>query len=254
MAKQEAKKQDLEVVKGGQDQLPAHVATGDWGSEGVSTADIIIPKILVMQGMSKFVGDDKIQARMGELRDSLNATNLGGKENAVEMIVFQSERKWLIFEEEQGQMKYRKQEDMTPANESWPLEETINGVKIRRDKALNYYCILPGDVEKGMPFPYLVSFRRTSFQAGRKLATSIAKMRAFKQPAASTVFKLTTSKVENDKGKFAVADVVESRKSTAKEVAAAYEWYQALKHKKAKVDESDLVAEGAPVEVDNEQF
>lgn len=216
----------------------------EWGMANTLTAkDIIIPKILVMQGLSKQVTTGK--AVMGEFRDSLNGKLLGDIEKSpLEFIPFLLEKVWIVFEERNGTMKYTKTIPMDAANENWPYEEVINGVKIKRDRTMNFYVLLPSEVSAGGEIPYILSFRRTSARAGQKLATTmyVRNISANKTPA-STALSLLGTRQSNDKGTFVVADVQEKRGSTPQEVASALAWVKRIKAGQTKVDDSDLESE-----------
>lgn len=217
--------------------------SGAWGSENVASSDLIIPKILATQGLSKLVSEGK--ATVGEIRDSLNGEKLGDKSTPVDIIAFSSFRTWVIFEKRNGKDEYVKTERITPENEGWAINEVVNGVEVRRDKCLNFYVLLPSEIESGMAFPYLVSLRRYGMQAGKKLSTFAAKLKAFNKPIAAKVFKLGVVKQENDKGVFFVFDVTAGRDSSAAELAEAHKWYKTVQTATVKHDDSDLKAEAA---------
>lgn len=228
-----------------QENVPAIAgAPAGWGSEGVQASDILIPKLLVMQGLSKLVADG--QAHVGQIRDSLNGELLGGKEKAMEVIAFSSFRTWVIFEKRNGKDEYVKTERITAENENWPINEVVGGVEVRRDKCLNFYVIRPEEIKQGMAFPYLISFRRTSMQAGKKLSTFAAKLNAFKLPLASKVINLSVTAQENDKGKFFVFDVAMGRAASTAEVQEAFKWYQTLQTAQVRHDDSDLKGNESP--------
>ena len=133
---------------------------------------------------------------------------------------------------------------VTPKNEAWQFEEVVAGKLVKRMKGINYYVLLVSDIEAGEAFPYILTFRSTSFNAGKKLATHLAKLRMFKQPSAAQVFALSATREKNDKGTFMVLNVAPSRKATEVEKAAAYQWYQGLK-----VTKNVKVADEVPTQV-----
>lgn len=257
MAKKKEAEQTTEVAAATAAQVPAAMTAGDlkaWGVEGLTQRDIVIPKILAMQGLSKLVTSG--QAKFGEFRDSLNGVVLGeiGKQ-AIEFVPFLLEKVWIVFEDknppgsQQTNYKFTKVEPLTAENENWPYEEVINGVKIRRDRTMNFYVLLPGEIEKGGAIPYILSFRRTSARAGQKLATTMfmKNLKAGKTPA-SMVLELHGEKQQNDKGTFVVLDVKEKRPSTTAEIAEAFSWVKTVKAGKTRADTSDLEAEAAIIQ------
>jgi hypothetical protein len=214
---------------------------GAWGSEGLSNSDILVSKILLMQGLSDLVADG--QATPGQLRDSLQGTLLGSKDKACEIIPFSSFRTWVIFEKKNGKDEYVRTVPIDASNESWPISEIINGIEVRRDKCLNFYVLRPQDITEGLAFPYLISFRRYGSQAGKKLTTFAAKLKAFNKPMASRVFELKVQTEENDKGKFFSFDIGMGRETTDAELGEAKKWYQTFKTATVRADDSDLKAD-----------
>lgn len=239
MSKEVAKKQKQEVVV-------APEAVGSWGSENLDSKDMIVPKLLVMQGMSKLVTDGV--AMVGQIRESIEGNLLGGivkpKEmQPIEVIFFGSFKTWVVYENENGMDQYKGTVPFSVENQDWQLNEVVDGVAVRRDKTLNFYCLTVADIKAGMVFPYVVSFRRTSMPAGKKLATIAKKLSAFNKPMAYKVFNLGVEMKENDKGKFFVPTIEATRDSTEAELKEAYKWHLTMKSASVKVDDSDLKAE-----------
>lgn len=259
MAKAAKKQEEMQAVTPIKSALPAEVSQAAWGSEGVDNSDIIVPKLLVMQGLSQLVADG--QASVGQIRDSLEGKLLGGWDASkkapvpVEFIVFQSFKTWVEFQNLNGKDEFKAQYPMTPENMALPLEEMVGGIKIRRDKALNFYVLIPSEIAGGAAFPYLLTVRRTSYKAGKKLITTFAKLRSFKKPVAAKVMTLLVAQQENEKGKFFVFDVATGRDSTDAEMNEAYRWYKTFQTAKVTVDNSDLKTEApAPVAAGSEEF
>lgn len=217
--------------------IQEYEAQGAWGGEDISTEDIVIPKIMLMQPMSDLVTDGV--AKIGEFRDSLNTSRILGytTEKPVEFIVFGTFKRWMEFKDKEFQRAFV----WTPENAELKTEEiTEAGELITRDVSLNFYCLLPDDIESGEAFPYVISCRMTSKQAGKDLSTHIKKLQMFKKPSAAKVFVLTATKETNDKGTFFVLHTAVGRDATATEQAAAYEWYKLLGKSKVRVDDSDV--------------
>ncbi len=214
---------------------------GAWGGEEIANEDLVIPKILLMQPMSVLVTEGI--AKIGEFRDSLNKDrSLGSDKSPVEIIVFGSFKTWIEYKD--GEYDTTKKMDAT--NADLPLEEILeDGSVITRDKVLNFYNLVAGDISSGEAFPFVLSCRRSSYQTGKKLSTHIKKLQMFKKPSAAKVFSLSSRKETNEKGTFFVTDVEVLRDATSEEMATAYEWYKLLAKAKVKVDESDLVPDSA---------
>lgn len=224
-------------------------ATAAWGSEGLDTRDYVTPKLLAMQPMSKLVTDEK--AKPGEIRNSLTGKLYGGKDKTLEVIVFSTFKNWIVFETKPGskEEKYTAQIPFTQANCELAREEVLpNGVKVRRDLCFNALVVVPEEIATGNFYPYLLSFRRTSYKPGKILSTSLQQSVGMQKPVAEKVFTIGTVKTQNDKGTFYVFDVAEARATTEAELNAAFKWYSILRGTKVKVDDSDLERREAPEE------
>lgn len=217
---------------------------GSWGSENTSSKDLIIPKILLMQGMSELVQDDK--ARLGEFRSSLDGTLLGGKDKPMSFIPFYLTKTIINYRQEGDQLKYIGEEPVTVKNADIPFETTVDGVDFRHDKCINVYCLRPEELD-GEYLPYLLSFRRMSYRTGKKISTFFDKLKAFGKAPATRIFELSTTQQENEKGKFWVYDVEQKEATNQDQLAAAYLWYKTILGGGVQVDNSDMKeAEIAP--------
>ena len=219
--------------------LPA-VASGSWGSEGLDNKDLLIPKLLLMQGLSELVAEGK--AAMGDFVNSVTGEVLGNKTKPVEVIPICTFKTWVISEKLGDKFEYKEVVPWTTDNDAWKLEEMVNGVLLRRDRVLNYYVLLASEATRADCIPYLTSFRRTSYMAGRKIANHFGKCAMLDVPPASKTLKLTSNFEKNDLGNFYVYGVDEGRKTTDQELSKAYTWWKTLSQNKHKVDDSDLVA------------
>ena len=228
------------------------IAENSWGTGGTDSRDILLPKLLFMQGLSTFVADGK--AAMGDIVDSVTGEVLGNMREQgrkpVEFIPIMTFKTWVeqvVTELKPGQItkKFKAVVPMTAENADLPFESIVNGEKIQRDRTINFYAVLSSKLED---FPYLLSFRRTSFRAGQKLSThfqkcEMAAARGKPVPPAATTFSLVGNKVTNDKGTFYVADLEPVGPTSSESLRVAYEWFQVLNKSAIRVDHSDLTSE-----------
>jgi hypothetical protein len=217
------------------------VPQSSWGSEGVDRGDVLIPKLLLQQALSKFVVDGK--AKAGDLVDSLTGEVLGDKNTPVEVIPFLMTKSFRIMELEGNKYEYRRIEPITPENTDSALEYEEGGKKFRRDRCLNFFLLLANQAGQADAFPYAVTFTRTSLTAGKLLATHFAKMAMLKAPPASKTLNLSCSMVKNDLGSFYVFGVTSGRATAPGELSNAYNWYKTLSTQKHRIDDSDLNTE-----------
>jgi hypothetical protein len=207
-----------------------------WGSEGVDSQDILISKILLQQSLSKFVLDEK--AKPGDMVDSVSGEVLGDKNKPIEIIPIMMTKSVVVEVLKNGKYEYVKQEPVQSFPEK--LEYVKDGESYRLNKSLNFYVLNASTAKDVDAFPMVLSFRRTSFMAGKALSTHFAKAQIGRYAPASKVFSVSSHKVENDKGTFyTFTDVKQGRASTPEELSNAYNWYKTLKSATVKVDESE---------------
>jgi hypothetical protein len=242
----------LEVKK----QAAVGAALDAWGdTPKLNTNDIIIAKILPMQGLSQLVSDGK--AMMGEFRDSLTGTKLGSIAEPFEVLPFHVEKYWDIMEEDgSGNYKWVKSEPLVedPAiagyNDNLPWNDEVNGAKIKRVRRMNFYVMLPSEIEQGSDIPYILSFKSTSYREGKKVYTQMyMRNRRASLPPPGFLFKIAGVKQKNDKGTFIVPTVELSRRATEQEITSCLAWYKLVKKGTVKVDDSDMQETTSAAEV-----
>jgi hypothetical protein len=207
-----------------------------WGAEGVDSKDILISKVLLQQSLSKYVLDEK--AKPGDMVDSVSGEVLGDKNKPIQIIPIMMTKSVVVEILKDGKYEFVREEPVQTFPEK--LEYTTSEGSFRLNKSLNFYVLLADKASEPDSFPMVLSFRRTSFMAGKALSTHFAKAQIGKYPPANKVFSVSTHKVENDKGTFyTFTDIKEFRKSEPIELQNAYNWYKTLKSAKVKVDETD---------------
>ncbi len=203
----------------------------------IDRKDLLIPKLLTMQGLSKLVAAEK--ATMGDIVNSVTGEVLGGKSKPVNVIPLKIFKTWVRYKIQGGSPMYIGTEPFTPENANRPWEESVDGGKIRNDQALNFYVMLEEDMKKPFALPFVLSFRRTSYRNGRKLVNHFAQAEAIHQEAFGGTVELRTEKQQNDQGIFYVFDVG-ATKATNPEYAAKCElWMKTLAEAKVTIDDSD---------------
>lgn len=224
-----------------------------WGvPQQVSAQDMVIPKILAMQGLSVLVTERK--AQMGEFRDSLSGELLGSIDKPVEILPFYLQKVWDVLEEEldnkgkpSGKFKWARTKPLieNPAhpdyNDNLPWEGEENGVKIKNIRRFNFFCLIPSQVAEGSAMPYVLSFKSTSLKEGKKLYTTmyVRNIKAGLPPAAFT-FNLAGIIDKNDQGSYVVPQVSSARKSTPEELKECLSWIKMINKGAVKIDESEL--------------
>ena len=207
-----------------------------------SNKDLVISRILPMQGMSKLVTAGK--AKFGDIFDSVTEEKLGDLDSPVEFIPIRWDLVWVKFKNVAAANATKKKWDwdgmemITAQNDDLPYEDG----DVRRDRTLMFYGLRPDDI-KGIPT--IVSFRRTSLRGGKKLQGLMEdRLKGAGLPPCAKVVKLKVEKKENDDGTYLVLDYELGRDSTKNEIDRCFEWFQKLKKMEGiKVDNSEFETE-----------
>lgn len=244
-----------EIQEQSTNALAETVPQASWGSENIEAQDILIPKVLLMQGLSEYVEEGKAQS--GDQVLSTSGAVVAGKGNPLEVICI-STFKTMEFKEKVGnKFEFKRSEPKSAANAGTPREFEQDGALWQCNEVINFYGLLPSQIaaeaaelekaKKGempdpdcMALPVVLSFRRTSYTAGKAITTHFSKARQFGVPPAVKVFQVVSKQVKNDQGSFYVFDVEPGRKSTADEIAVCRRWYETIAKSNVIVDEPDI--------------
>lgn len=228
-----------EVAKGAMALIHEPVITQE-----ILKSDLVLPKILIMQGLSELVSQRKAQS--GDIVRSTTAEKLGDDAKGIDFIPLRYSTDYALSEAVKGKYEWRRNEPRNAANEKadWEFEE--NGIKWRRTAQLHVFGLLPADIqaaqdelEKDVPdlektlLPVVISFRSTGFKAGKKIATLFARvdeLRATKPNAAIYNYMVSIGCAEesNDLGNFFIPTVGAARAVDLKFIATARSWYERL--------------------------
>jgi hypothetical protein len=254
-------------------------------AQEVLSGDIVVPKILLMQGLSKLVAEDR-KAQSGDIVRSTTEKKIGDDKSApIAFIPLKLMNTWREEEKMGQKFAFRRSIPRTPGNENQPWSffrnpqgqefdkpGSLGATEWRRVKEISCFVLLPGDIdafeaemkkaeETGeMPdlnstiLPNMISFRSTSFNAGKTVATYFAQIQEMLQynknvKSFGYTLPLTCVADKNDKGNFFVWKVGTPTKLEAKYLAHAERWYNTLMSlKDIKVDESkdaEVATEGS---------
>ena len=197
---------------------------GGWSTEDIDTNDILIPNILLMHPTSDLV--KKGERNQGEIIRSTNNEVLAKRNETFNIVVFDKWKEWRIMKKNPGSSRYEfvRFDKWAIDNDSLPWEYEENGESFRRDKTLNFYGILEKDVKSGTPFPVKLSFVRTSFNTGRKIADIYTKTIMEKQAPTRQYFKIGSKLVEGKEESFFAFTTEEGDTTPAEARLAAIQW------------------------------
>lgn len=248
MSKKETK--EVAVKEPAQVAIATQQLVDDWGVPTAPSRDMIIPKIWPMQGLSKLVVERK--AMIGEFRDSVNGKLIGSIDKPFEAIPFYLQKVWDINEQQpDGSYKWARTIPLIedPINKEYNDNLTWEGedldkdgkkVKVKRIRRMNFFVLIPEEVESGSAMPYVFSFKSTSFKEGKKLYSQMY-VRNFKanRPPPDLLVKIGGVMQTNQKGSFVVPQVEFTRKSTEAELKECLYWIGLVKKGSVKVDASE---------------
>lgn len=235
MAKElEVKKQNEVAVTTEQQEM---LAAMDYGT--VESKDLKIPKLLLMQAMSKFVNEDGI-AKAGDLVNSVTGEILGTareKELApVSVIPIDMFKEWVIYENlGGGKMEYREKVPVTPMNTDWPWTyRDENGREFKRVKNMNFFVLLEKDLGNPLALPYFLTFRSTGYKEGENISSHFALCATAKQAGVfrvpmDRVFEISGKVTKNDKGTFFVPTAREVKATSDDGIKQAFSWFVRVK-------------------------
>lgn len=229
--------------------------TSGWGGmeSGVDAADVLIPKLLIMQPISERVTDR--EAGAGDIIRSTTNEKLGDMDVGVRFIPLCMNKVWNVFEKVGQKFEFRKSEAFTADNAQAPWNWTEGRTEWQRNQALNLFVLLPNDIikqrnalraleESGeLPdvgaalLPVVVQFTRTSFKTGKQISTHFMQSQALGMPAAATTLSLVTEFVKGEKGSYYVYALGATQRTTPDELLVAKKWYEIIMKSVPKVHE-----------------
>lgn len=223
-------KKENEVATTAKNEVATTSPVGQ-SSLGITANDIIIPKVLLMQAISQAVKDRKVFA--GEFLHSIDEVKLDAP---LEFIVLNYFKEILTFENK----LYIKKEPWSHQKEvDLVREETVAGVVIGRSISHNFTVILTKDIADMTPFPMVISFKKTSVKAGKKLCTQLLMLEEFGAKPQDKTFNLSAKEESGDNGSYFVFEVSPGKKTTDQEKDVAYRWAKRLTNVKVIIDDKD---------------
>lgn len=171
----------------------------------IDRSDILIPRLLAMQGLSKLVAAE--QAQFGDIVNSVTSevlTTKGKGLSFVPLVHFKTMSRYKLGKN----LEFISTEAWNPIkHRDLEWEEVIDGVKYKNVQCLNFYVFLQKDLENPAAFPFMLSFRGASYRNGKKLINHFAQMEMMGVAPWYGVLELSTLKQQNDLGTFYVLDV-----------------------------------------------
>lgn len=218
------------VTKDTSTQLQVYTDLDVFGAASeVTSSDVQMPSVILMQDNSSFVKDRTNEIKGGDFVHSVSEEVLGNAFGEPLELVVVDMFKTEVISEAAGK-DWISTRPWTPAHESLPYEDHIDGVPVIRQKCFNYVCFRPLEVREvptpeGSQYvasPLIVKMKGASGKFGKKFNQTLKDMADFRQPSWSTTFKLTGSEETNEKGTYFVWEFKRGEQTIKEVQIAAY--------------------------------
>jgi len=207
------------------------------GTEGLTQDDLMIPKLHIVQDMSKYYRD--LGCEVGTIVNSLTNESVG---TTVEVIPLSLAQFWGEPPKARNSGARGRRMPITVDNVilQWGEFTDEEGVQRRRRKEHDWLCLLPSDAD-GLPVS--VTFRDTSFTAAKKLNTFAMLNKKLGKPSYATAYELIAQETTNDQGTFYVFSIGKNRAATDVEMDAARLWSSQLSSRSVVTDNKEDIEE-----------
>jgi hypothetical protein len=240
-----------ELVKANEAGALATQVSAAMQEMGVSTSDLIIPRLLLMQNTSEAVGDGR--AKLGDILNSQSNTVIGGCDKPVEIIPLKLFKTWRVMNVSKPQAEFLCEEPVTPENQNrdWEGEEVLGGVNtpVRYDFSYNFFVLIKNEVAEGEGFPVLISMRRTCVRAGKALATHLFKRAALQKAPYSKSVRVVVTKQKHDTNTYAIYEIQDGVVCSEAELAEGAKWMPLLATMRVDEEKSEADEKAAPAPV-----
>lgn len=254
-------------------QLPTQFNPASMAGMGLSASDMLMPRVLLMQGSSELVKKAKTK-NAGDIIDSVTGVTLLSSKDAldgkkIEMIPLTAYKTWIIdrFDTVSQKWKYHTQKAMQPGEEKLPWEfaereEQSNlMIQFRRKYRINVYALIKSQIGTDDVVPYLVSFQVFSLEEGKKITTHMIKAGRNKKYPYCKSFFLSSGTTTSKRGdSFEVFRVELGDDVSAAAQKAAHSWMEEIQagrvvadadeDEKKKASGGSNSPQGAPTEDD----
>jgi hypothetical protein len=233
-------KKKNEVVEAQTNEVALSQNLDAWGDNEMTSQDMVIPKILCMQGLSELVSEGK--AKMGDFVDSLSGEVVGSTENPVAIVPFHMEKLYIISKREKGAGRYEFDRIEAVTGQNYPFEDEVGGMQFKYEYCLQFYCLRPEDTS----LPYVVSFKSTSLKSGKVLSTQMfVRNRAAGLVPPAFHILLGGRKEKNDQGTYIVMEVKQGEKTSNELIGQCLDWMKVIKAGKTRVEHGTEAAPAA---------
>ena len=205
-----------------------------WGDSQMTSDDLVIPKLMLMQGLSELVADEDNDVVMGDMVHSLTKEVLAKAKDGLNIIPIYMDKVWYVSKFNGKKFEFDSVVPVTSVNAHLPWNDVDEeGVEIQRTLSRNIYCLL-----EGHDLPFTVSFKGKSAKCGKVIGTQMyVTNKGAKLPPPAVTLKLTAHKETNNKGTYYVYSVAPVKQTSSEDMKKAFGWYELIMQGKTKVHE-----------------
>lgn len=199
-----------------------------WGTSEVSSKDIVIPSLILLQALSPQVNEGKGKA--GDFIDSVTGENLGTE--LKDLVPFHMEKTWTVEKFNGKKWEWSHTEKMTLDNENSPYEFEVGNDQYRRKYTYRFFVLVEGNV-----LPYSIKMKGASKKTGSNLSTEMFVKNAMKRlpPAAHLVTLKSELEKNADGDSYYVIKLVMGGKTNGDKVMEALNWFKTIRKSDAVV-------------------
>lgn len=234
-----------------------------WVDDVADTAELLIPKAILMQAVSELVQDGTCVS--GDIIRSTDKKVLGNAKKPFLFIPFHMSRTWVENKYDGGMYRWDHERAYTAENAKDDWEYEVNGEKWKRQKAYNFYALLPDEADPTALPIIKLQFKSGSARAGTQLADFFARVSVTNKtrkmqglgpiPPACKVWKLSSKLMEGDKNKYQAFIAEVGHDSTKEQIEQAASWYMMMKNQPTRVKEHEVAENSeASVVTENDTF
>jgi len=226
--------------------LPAMPPAGEpWGTEGASSKDLVITKILLTQANSDACKEGI--ARPGDLITSTGEVlaSKADKNKKLQVLPILCQGQWIVTgpKPAQGYPEFIRRELLTPQNDSdlWKIETFEEEKPVVWHKCLSYLVLLTDRLQS---FPFFIDFKNTNKTGGRLLSTILQENKFKGLPAPARVIEISVNLKKVKENSWFIMGVSPKRDATVDEIKACKQWYDLFNMSKIKAANSEDVDNG----------
>lgn len=224
-------------------------------TEGIDASDILIPKLLLMQGLSDLVTQEVVL--QGEIVDSVTKKVVlarprpGEKAGYLEILPLSfsksidvSTKAPAVPGRPEEKFKYLETIPFDKQTALLEREEILeDGTTVKRMHAINVAVFLRHQLDDPSAFPYIIKFKSSGYKVGKAVMNHFQKCQMTRRNPFGSSLLLSVDKETKDDNTYWVFKIAEGtrldRVADAHRLATLKNWAKVMQSSKVRVDNSD---------------